>query len=305
MVGMNGSLTPRLGILASCIGGDLHDIPRTARQLGFAGMLLDVWSTRLSLPELSASGRRDLRRIMAGQDQQIIGLTMDLGPKGLGPGADVDLQIARLDRAMDAAAGLQAPLVCVDLGPLPPAQRVEKPRPSIKPQDAGLIIIPGTDEPPPAPAPPPAPIDSALVSQVNNALVEIGARADRYSVMLAFSASLASFAALSEALAGARCPWFGVDLDPVAVLRDEWDRDAIFSAAGPLIRHVRARDAVVSPEKRTKPAVIGRGDTKWSQLLALLDEAGYSGFLTLDTLELPDRAAAAASGAKYLRDIAP
>jgi sugar phosphate isomerase/epimerase len=304
MGAMNGSLTPRLAILASCIGGDLHEIPRAARQLGFAGMLLDVWSTRLSLPELSASGRRDLRRIMAGQDQQMVGLTMELGAKGLGLGADVDLQIARLDRAMEAAAGLQAPLVCVDLGALPPARRVFKPRPSIKPQDAGLIIIPTADEPPPAPAPP-QPVDPALVSQENNALVEIGARADRYAVMLAFSASLASFAALSEALAGARCPWFGVDLDPVAILRDEWDRDAIFSAAGPLIRHVRARDAVVSPEKRTKPAVIGRGDTKWSQLLALLDEAGYSGFLTLDTLELPDRLAAAAAGGKYLRDIAP
>jgi sugar phosphate isomerase/epimerase len=139
---------------------------------------------------------------------------------------------------------------------------------------------------------------------VAGALMEIGARADRYAVMIAFSSSLASFAALSEAMAAARCPWFGIDLDPVAVMRDEWDRDAIFSAVGPLIRHVRAREAVVSPERRTKPTVIGRGDTKWSQFLSLLDAADYSGFLTIDTLELPDRVAAAVAGAKYLRDVA-
>jgi sugar phosphate isomerase/epimerase len=162
-----------------------------------------------------------------------------------------------------------------------------------------LIIIPAPAAPAPAAATPPP--DPNFVSLVNSVLADLGARADRYSVTLAFSSSLASFAALHEALTAARCPWFGVDLDPVAILRDEWPRDEIFSRLGPLVRHVRARDAAVGPDKRTKPMVISRGDTKWSELLGALDEAGYRGFLTLDPMEFPDRVGAAVTGAKYLR----
>jgi sugar phosphate isomerase/epimerase len=121
--------------------------------------------------------------------------------------------------------------------------------------------------------------------------------------MLAFSSALASFASLNAALASVRCPWFGIDLDPIAILRDEWDRHAIFSAVGPLIRHVRARDGARGAEKRIKPAAIGRGDVGWEQLLSLLDEAGYQGFITLDPMEMADRVGAVKSGITYLGNL--
>jgi sugar phosphate isomerase/epimerase len=114
---------------------------------------------------------------------------------------------------------------------------------------------------------------------------------------------LASFAALERALRAANCPWFGVDLDPVAVLRDRWDADEVFGRLGPLVRHVRGRDAVVGHDKRTKPAAIGQGSTPWEQILALLDEAGYNGWLTVDPLELPDRIAGATHALSYLSSL--
>jgi sugar phosphate isomerase/epimerase len=140
-----------------------------------------------------------------------------------------------------------------------------------------------------------------MVALVQSALSEIGSRADRYSVTVALGSSLSSFASLHEALTAVRCPWFGLDLDPVAILRDDWSMDEIFSTLGPLVRHVRARDAAVGPDRRTKPMVIGGGDTKWSQLLQALDDANYNGFITLDPTELSERASAAIAGAKYLR----
>ena len=133
------------------------------------------------------------------------------------------------------------------------------------------------------------PVDPAFVSQVDAALLDLGQRADRYSVTLAFRSDLSSFASLDRALRRADCPWFGVDLDPVAILRDEWDADEVFSALGPLIRHVRGRDAVAGTEHRTRPAIIGQGNTDWPALLARLDESGYHGWITIDPTELPDR----------------
>ena len=84
--------------------------------------------------------------------------------------------------------------------------------------------MPSIDDVPAAPEPIPAaptPADLALSAQVNAALADLCARADRYSVSIALSSSLASFAALQHAIDIARCPWLGLDLDPVAILRDE------------------------------------------------------------------------------------
>lgn len=297
------SFSNQLGVVASALTSDLRQAPRLARQLGFSGLLVDASSRNLNLSDLSSTGRRELIHLFSNDDQKLIGLQLELGGRGLAPGSDVDGAIWRIDRALQAAAGLGAPLVCVDLGPLPQPAVAPQSSPSVSPEHAGLILIPEPVERAPKAEPSPPP-DPAFVAQVQSALAEVGARADRYNVMIAFSSTLASFAALHQAVQSVRCPWFGIDLDPVAVLRDAQTRDQILSASGPLIRHVRARDAVVGEDKRTKPAPVGRGDTKWTDLLTLLDEGGYTGFITLDPSELSDRGAAAVSGAKYLRLLA-
>jgi hypothetical protein len=302
---MSRSIAHRLGVAASVFSGDGRTAPRLARQAGFKGMLFDAWASGLSITELSASGRREFVGMLSSQDQKLIGLRMDLGPRGLAPGGDVDREISRIDAALRSAAEMQSPLLCVDLGPLPQPAVSSKPKAPISPEDAGLIIIPksvpqassSSNEPD---SPPP---DPAFVAQVNSALEEIGNLADRYSMTLALSSALAGFAALGQVIADARCPWFGIDLDPVAMLRDSWQRDEIFSAMGMLIRHVRARDAVAGAGNRIKPAAMGQGDVDWPGLLSLLDHAGYAGLVTLDPLELTDRPGIAAAGAKYLRDL--
>src|SRR5205814_637421 len=103
-------------------------------------------------------------------------------------------------------------------------------------------------------------------SQEDAALHEIGKRSDRYGVTMAFRSDLASFAALERALKSASCPWFGVDLDPVAILRDAWGMDEIFSRLGSLLKHVRGRDALRGADRRTRPAPVGRGSVSWGEL---------------------------------------
>jgi sugar phosphate isomerase/epimerase len=202
---------------------------------------------------------------------------------------------------MEAAAGLAAPLVCLDIGPLPPAPQTSKPRPKVTPAMAGLILLPETTRAEPTtPEPPALPPDPALLSQVSAAMDELGRRADRYSVMLAFRSELASLASLRQSVLAVNCPWFGIDLDPAAMLRDQWDSDEVFSQLGAMIRHVRGRDALSGADYRTKPTATGQGNVNWPGLLASLDEAAFSGWITIDPIELPDRRAAANAGRQYL-----
>jgi sugar phosphate isomerase/epimerase len=291
----------KLSVTASSLGDDIRQAPRLSRTLGFAGILFDAISPALNLTEFSASARREFLNLLSAQDQRLVGLQIDLGNKGLAPGADVDRALARLNRTMEAAAALGSPLVCVEVGPLPQPAQTSAPKPRVTPDQAGLILLPNVaSAKEPAMEAPAAPPDPAFVSQVQSALAEIGAAADRYSVILAFRSELASFAALEAALRAVSCPWFGVDLDPSLALRDEWEMDEIFSRQGGLIRHLRARDAVGGADRRTKPAVVGHGDVQWPQLLANLDAAGYRGWITVDPVDLPNRTVAASEGRKQI-----
>jgi sugar phosphate isomerase/epimerase len=84
---------------------------------------------------------------------------------------------------------------------------------------------------------------------------------------------------------------------------ERWEFEEVLGAVGPLVRHVRGRDAVAGQDKRTKPAAVGQGGMDWGQVVALLDEAGFAGWVTVDPLELSDRVSAAAAGLAALRKI--
>ena len=294
----------KLAIVAAALSSDVRQAVRTGRTGGVDGLLFEARSSALDFAELSGTGQREFRHLLEEQQRQMVGLRLDLGPKGFAPSADIDQALAAIEKAMKAAADLRAPLVCLDLGPLPAAPAAKAPKRKIAPEEAGLIIIP-TMAAAPAPEvtsrPTPADIDPNFVASVDAALAELGTRADRYGCVVAMRSELAPFSALERAMLKAACPWFGVDLDPVDVLRDEWSASEVFDRLGVFVRHVRARDAVKGTGQRTQPAIVGQGSSNWAELSQLLDDAGYHGWITLDPVEIPDRAAAMTQGLKLLR----
>jgi len=167
---------------------------------------------------------------------------------------------------------------------------------------AGLIIIPTPgDVAPSEPDEAQSPADLAFIAHLDPVMAELGQRADRIGVMIAFRSELSSVVAVERTVLAARCPWFGIDIDPVALLRDSLDYDDFFSRVGPIVQHVRARDANAGSGHRTQPTVVGHGGVKWPHLLANLDASGFAGWITLDPVELQNRTAGAVEGAKYLR----
>ena len=293
----------RIAVTAAALSADLRTAAPLARRMGFAGLMLDAET----LAGLSATGCREVRHVLSSSDQALVALRCDLGGRGFMAGADLDRQLSRLDRAMDAARKLVAPVVCVDLGPLPnPPPTTVPPKPKADPLAGGMLVLPTAAEVAKLAGPPPEELaapDPADADSVAAAMAELAARSDRFGVPLAFSATLAPLAALRHVLTTADAPTFGVDLDPISLLEDALTPPEAFDALGPLVLHVRARDAVKGTAGRTRPAAVGSGDTDWAELLALLDEACYHGPLTLDPVQLPDRPAAARAGLAFLRDV--
>ena len=298
-------LNKRLSILAAALSPDARQAASTARTLGFAGVLFDAVTPALDLTTLSQTGRREFRHVISSNNLQLVGLRHDLGPSGFSRNANVERALAQLEKVIETAAGLASPLVVLDLGPLPPAPpQPAKPAAKVTPEAAGLIIVPEpaaiASAPPPPPPPELSPADRAFASHLDVMMSELCARADRYSVTLAVRSDLAGLAALDNVLRRVLCPWFGIDLDPVGVLRDPWPLDEILSRLGPLVRHVRLRDAALGESNRTRSTPIGQGNVNWRELLSAFDAAGYRQWLTVDPTDLPDRAAAAAQARAYL-----
>ncbi len=299
----------KFGVVAYALSGDPRQVAELSQHAGFAGLQFDAFSPNFSLPELSRTGQREFMRLLNTHNQQLIALRADLGPKGFGPGADVDRLLAQLHHLLETTADLmtgQSPLVCLEIGALPPPPLLKTPPRATAAQAGALILSPGfTAAPAPetTPLPTPAAVDPILAAQTKAALAELGALAERFSVNLAFRSELASLGAIEQALQQANCSWFGVDLDPAAALRDAWGIDEIFSRLGSQVRHVRARDANIGSERRTRPAILGQGDSDWPALLSNLDQASFNGWITLDPIELSDRATSASAGLKYLRKL--
>src|SRR3954471_19629723 len=119
----------QLGAAAATFSTDAREAARAARSAGFDGLQFDAFTPSFDLTDLSQTGRREFRHVLTNNDQQLIGLRVDVGPKGFGPSADIDRLLSRFEKVMDAAKGLGAPLVCVETGPLPEPAAAAKPKP--------------------------------------------------------------------------------------------------------------------------------------------------------------------------------
>lgn len=289
----------RLAIRVASLGQSLRACFPMARAMGYRGVQLDAIASSLDLSELSSSGARELRHLVTREELSLASMWLQLPPESLMVQSRLDRTLWELDRAMRAAATLGAEGLCVGLGRLPAVRAAKAGRREISPQQAGLILIPEPTPPQQDDAQDQAEDDGAW-NALEQVVREIAHSADRYGVMLAFESELSSLASLQRLLELSSCPWFGWNLDPVSVLRDAWDLEKALDVLGHCLRHVRGRDAVRGNAGRTQPAAIGAGGTDWRQLLGLLDAGAFHGWITVDSIDLPDRSGQARAAAERL-----
>lgn len=289
----------QISVLAHAFSNDLRAALEAARRADFQGAVLDPTVFR-EIVAPSQTGRREILALLSRHEQPLIAIDVRLSATGFSPKGDLERELDRLSRAMDIARGLQCALVLVDLGPLPPAPDEPAPMPKINPTLLGKLVLPDTVAPKSTTT---VPRDPAFESSLDIALRELGTRCDRAGCRLALRSSLGSFASLHHALKSVDCPWFGVDLDPLLMLADEWPADEIFTRLGKQIAHVRGRDGLKGAGNRVTPTPIGKGSVNWREFNALLRDADYRGAITIDSIDLANRSVSAVDGLKSLRSL--
>ncbi len=232
-------------------------LPVVAR-CGAAGLLVDAVGP-LAPSELTATGRREVRRLLADHRLELAALACPLRSSLLAT-ADLARRREWLWAACLLAAVLGPRLVTLSLGPLP--------------EPAALTALP-----------------------FRQAFGELAAYAEKVGVHLALSAGAEPVARLAE-FAADWAASVGIALDPGLLLMRQQDPSAAVASAAAALRLVTARDVRLSLLDRPSADVpLGQGDVDWFGLAAALEAAAYQGWVVLrgpSPLDAPAASAAVA-----------
>jgi sugar phosphate isomerase/epimerase len=255
----------RLAVATRCFAQPLKSALLLASQFGATGVQLDA-RNETKPSEMSATGRRQFTHLLAEVGLAVASLDFPLR-RPLWDIERLDARIEALKETMEFAYQLKARTVTVRLGGLP--DESDKP---------GL----------------------GLLQTVLNDLARHG---NRVGVMLAVGQGREPAPRLVEVLRTVTEGPIGVNFDPAAAMTSETSPAEALQGLGDLVAHVMVRDATRDFDGNGREVPVGRGEVPWVELLALLQEMNYRGWLTVDRTQGEDRAGDAGRAIQFLKSV--
>ena len=256
----------RRAVACRCLPPPIRQSIRAAVEIGATGIQFDV-RNELRPADLSDSGRRQLRH-----DLEIEGLTISSlsfpTRRSLYDPDQLEARIAGLKQTLEFAYQLRVPIVVARVGAIPQ----EKDSPEFK----------------------------SLIEVLN----EVARHANRVGATLAITPTRDSAADLKDLIDRVKDGLVGVNFDPAVFAMCGRDAVAAFRELHKHVLHITARDGVRDIDGSGQEVALGRGDVDWPELLALLTEADYRGWLTVDRSHSDDITRDAARALAYLQNVA-
>ncbi|NOX52935.1 MAG: sugar phosphate isomerase/epimerase [Planctomycetes bacterium] len=259
---------PRLKIAVATriLDKPLRQALLTVAQTGASGVQLDVRS-EVPPAELSQTGRRQLVKQLRDLNLAVASVHVPTR-RALSDEAFLEQRLELIRDAMQLAYDLKSGVVTVRMGALP------------DPTDSG---------------------PSTLLIEVLNDLARFG---NRVGAVLAVLPASEEPDRLAQVLSHVKDGPIGLDFDPTVFVAARQAPGEAFRTLHEQIVHVQVRDAVRDLDGAVREVPVGRGDVAWDELLALLEEASYGGWLTVVRTSGEDRAGDAARAVQYLRNVA-
>lgn len=254
----------KIGVRLESFGLPLRRALAEAARLGVAGVQVDA-AGDLSPTHLSETGRRELRHLLRGYNLELIALGCPLR-RGLDDARDQQPRIEHVRKVMTLS---------FDLGPRKVAVQAGR--------------VPGENEP-------------ERGQRMTEALTALAVYGDRVGAILALETGLESGEALNAYLARFDTGSLAAALDPADLLLNGFDPYDAARALGRRLVLADAKDArVVGASRKAQEVPLGHGDIDWMQLLAVLEEVEYRGWLTVERESGDNRLADVAAGVAFLR----
>ncbi len=265
-MGLAGLLMQRikLGICLSSLGLPLRPALEAASRLGVGGVEIEATGD-LAPQNLSQTGRREFLHRLRGLNLSVIALKCLLR-HGLNTAENLQPRIDHVQQVMSLSYELGARIVVVQAGRVP-----EKP-------------------------------DDRAADFLTDSLTALGRHGDQVGAVLALETGLERGETLRAFLDRFDTGGLGVAYDPANLLMNGHDPYAAARALRERIVHAHAKDARSAGTSRAAQEVpLGHGDLDWLQLLALLEEIDYHGWLAVARESGASRAVDVAAGVTFLR----
>lgn len=255
----------RLAIATNCLKLPLRESLRAAANLGAKGVQFDA-RQEIKPGELTETGRRQL---LHGLDELGLSIGSLAFPmrRSFYDEEQLDGRVTAAKRALDHAWQLRARVVTARIGKIP-ADKESKPY--------------------------------RLLFDVLSDLARYG---NQVGATLAITPSHDSPEALRDLIVSIKTGPLGIDFDPAVFVMSGHNPAEAFRLLHSYVVHFTARDAIRDIDAGGLETALGRGEVEWIELLPLLDEVGYSGWVTVNRTQGDDRAGDAARAIQYLKNV--
>ena len=256
----------RIAVALHCFGRPLKRALQAAAQTRAAGIQISTGQD-VRPSELSETGRRQLLHYL--DDLSLTVASVDFPTRR--PLYDLDRLERRLEAAKEAMQltyRLKARILTFRTGRIPPDKQSEE--------------------------------FSVLVGVLND-LARLGNHIGVTPALTTAGEDAQTLASLFELITQGP---IGVSFDPAALVLAGQNPADLFGPLTDFVSHVVVRDAVREFEQSGIEVPLGRGEVPWEECLALLDEAGYRGWFTVDRTQGDDKAGDVARAVQYLRQLA-
>jgi len=142
------------------------------------------------------------------------------------------------------------------------------------------------------------------LSRLADALNDLARLGSREGVMIAVATAGDSPETLRSLLSKVDEGPIGVDFDPAGCVTSQLDPPTVLKTLHDQVIHVQGRDAVRDVETGGYEVSLGRGESPWDEILAILADMHYSGWLTVRRTSGTDRLGESARAVAYLRTVA-
>ena len=256
----------RIAVATRCLRLPLKRSLETARQIGAGAVQIDS-RNELKPSQLSETGRRQFLHGLADLDLAVASLEFPTR-RPYYEQDQLEARIAATKAAMQFAYQLKASVVTARIGRVP-------------------------DDP--------ESVEHQILCEVLNDLARHG---NRVGATLAVTPGGESPETLSRFLENVTEGPIGINFDPAVFIMSGHDPLAALRTLHDVIVHVQIRDALGDVDGGGLEVPLGRGEVAWDEFLAVLDEAGFRGWLTVDRTTGDDTLNDAARAIEYLKHVA-
>lgn len=257
--------TLRIALATRCLNLPLRQSLRSAAEFGAAGVQFDV-RDEVRAVELTETGRRQLLHALSEIGLTVASVTFPTR-RGFTDETELDARIAATRAAMDFAWQLRATVLTLRLGRIP------------------------------------ADKESKEYRLLHDVVSDLARHGNQVGVTLAVTPMHDSPESLAEFLGSIQTGLVGLDFDPAAFVLGGHKPEVAFRALYKSVVHLTARDAVRDIDGGGVEVPVGRGEVEWIEVLPLLAEIAYAGWVTVVRTQGDDKRGDVARAVQYLKNV--